>query len=788
MITGDSFHNIYEFFAHKRRILYASTVAIVLLCLGLFSLAPIRADISAMIPQGKDGTLIHDLNRLSKSGLANIIFISIHADIDSNQDDLIAGATALKKSLSSVGLTFTDQTSVQPDKVIRFLLDNAPNLMTMEDLVRLKDRVSPEYIHNSLGKAVRTLNSPQGVGMKRIIRHDPLEFHSILTPRLKGFSSLSQARIMNGHVFNQDGTAILLSAKSSIPLTDADGSALLLRHFKKAKETLPPGISTDIISGHVHSDANASTIKKDLIAISIAAGAALGFLFIVFFRTRHALGVFMAPLASMSIGLGGLALFNGTISAIVIGFGSVIVGISIDFAMHVYFAVTRHSGKPGEAVDGIAKPIFFCALTSCAAFGALFLSGMPGMRQLAMFSIFGLLASVLFSFLVLPHLSRKGIRRRSFLLHNGLNNRYPTCILAISTLMVGICIWFGFSITIDPDLRSIGYVPNTVREAEADFKKTWGDVRNKALVFTQGCTQQITLSQNEHLYLALKKRFPKLSVASLAPIIPAFTTQADNRARWIKFWTESKKQELTKSLQSSSDTLGFSAKAFTPFLQKLTLIPEPVTPGDLDNASLSLLHDIFLPDAATNDPTIVTYLPDSKDIRRFFTPEQEQELGVHLVSGSRFKTILEATMKSDIISFITISGLSVILLNLVLFRNFRRTCIAILPAISGVCAVFGGLGFVGTPLNLFHITALPLVIGLGADYGIFLVCSETQPLKLDTLPAVAASGLTTLAGFGVLILARHPSLSSLGITVLLGVGTALLVALFMIPHLLRKHP
>ncbi|WP_229596384.1 MMPL family transporter [Pseudodesulfovibrio sediminis] len=740
-----------------------------------------------MIPRGEGGILVRDLESLTRSGLGNIIFISVHTTDRTNRDNLIAGADSLTQTLSSAGFTFTSQASIRPDKVIAFLLDNAPNLMTQEDLSRLNSLLTPESIRTNLEKALRTLNSPQSMGMKKIIRRDPLDLRTILLPRLKAFSSLSHARVLDDHIFSPDGTAILLTAKSPIPLTDTEGSARLLKTFEDATKDLPSGVKADMISGHVHSNANAVTIQNDLTTISCVATLAMGLLFIFFFRTCHALGVFLTPLISMSVGLGGLALFEKSVSAIVIGFGAVIIGISIDFAMHVYFSVIRHSSTPGKGVDSVAKPIFFCALTSCAAFGALFLSGMPGMRQLALFSIVGLLASAIFSFVVLPHLSRKGLSRPPLTLKKLHGKQHPIFVLCLACLFVGTCLWYGTSVTLDPDLRSIEYVPETVRITEKQFNETWGDVRNKALVFTQGTELATTLSQNEQLYSTLKTNFPQISVASLTPILPAFTTQAENRARWNDFWTDAQRQSVVESLQASARELGFSSKAFAPFIRSLSHTPTQVTPERLDTASLALLRNIFLPDLSAGDPTLVTYLPDSANIRSFFTPKRETNLGVRLVSTSRFKTLLETTMKNDIELFITVSGIAVLVLTFLLFRNIRRASIALLPAIAGVAAVIGGLGYSGTPLNLFHITALPLIIGLGADYGIFLVSSESQSLEQDTILAVIVSGLTTLAGFGVLALARHPSLNALGTMVLLGVGTALFVALFMVPHLLRKQ-
>ncbi|MBI9080491.1 MAG: MMPL family transporter [Pseudodesulfovibrio sp.] len=678
--------------------------------------------------------------------------------------------------------------SVQPVKVIEFLLDNAPNLMSIDDLDRVEKLLKPNQIQTKLAHNYRELSSPQGIAMKSLIRRDPLGFRNILAPRLKTFEALSEATIAEGHVFSNDRKAILLTAKSDIMLTDADGSAQLLTQFNEAKNKLPTTIEAELVSGHVHTNANATTIKQDLLTISTVALVALSLLFVLYFRSFQAIGVFLAPLVAMCAALGALAVFNDSVSAIVIGFGAVLIGISIDFAMHVYFAIARHPGNPGEAAHAVSRPILFCGLTSCAAFGALFLSGMPGIRQLALFSITGLVASAIFSLLVLPHLCRGARIVHKQKLGNNSIIQHPKSMLALWGIVMATCLWFGSSVSIDPDLRSIGYVPKSVQEAEQRFNETWGNIREKAVIFAEGKNLREALSKNERTRSALAANLPNVKAVSMAPLIPSLETQARNRKEWSAFWSPERRQTTVDHIQNQGKAIGFSRKAFKPFEHFLSAQPEDIAPAELDKASLGFLIDMFMPKSQSGKITLVTFLPSSKDIQEFFSPEMEHELGVRLISNSRFKASLEEAMDNDIKHFISISGLTVGLLVFALFRDVRRSCLALLPATTGIAMVFGLLGLTGTSLNLFHITALPLIIGLGADYGIFLVNRETQLSKLATIAAVKVSGLTTLAGFGVLVLAKHPSLHSLGITVLVGVGAALISALYMMPHLLRRHP
>lgn len=387
----------YDFFESRRWVLYMSTCLTAILCLALFLRADVRADIRAMLPEGDNGELARDFDMLGQSSLSNNVFITLSASGNISREELLRAGDRLAERLQPPYFTVVDPTSVNPIKALEFLLDNAPNLVDETELGRVLETTNPESVKGNLEQAVHDLTSPQGVVMKSLIRRDPLRWRTILGPKLASLNVLNGATIENGHVLSNDGTAVLITARSDISMTDADGAAALLDVFNAAKKELPSTIQADLISGHVHTLANASTIKRDLGTVSLAALAALTGLFIIFFRSSRAVGVLLAPGIAMCAALGGLALFNGTVSAIVIGFGAVLIGISMDFAMHVYFAIARHGGSPGKASANVTRPILFCALTSCAAFGALFLSGIPGIRQLALFSISGLIAAAVFS-------------------------------------------------------------------------------------------------------------------------------------------------------------------------------------------------------------------------------------------------------------------------------------------------------------------------------------------------------------------------------------------------------
>jgi predicted RND superfamily exporter protein len=84
---------------------------------------------------------------------------------------------------------------------------------------------------------------------------------------------------------------------------------------------------------------------------------------------------------------------------------------------------------------------------------------------------------------------------------------------------------------------------------------------------------------------------------------------------------------------------------------------------------------------------------------------------------------------------------------------------------------------------------LPLIIGIGVTNGIHILnrfAEEQTPsiLARSTGKAVLVSGLTTIAGFGSLIIAEHQGIKSLGYVMATGVATCMIAGLTFLPALL----
>jgi len=123
------------------------------------------------------------------------------------------------------------------------------------------------------------------------------------------------------------------------------------------------------------------------------------------------------------------------------------------------------------------------------------------------------------------------------------------------------------------------------------------------------------------------------------------------------------------------------------------------------------------------------------------------------------------------------------------FRNVRDVLLAMLPPVTGGVLMFGLLGLMGIDLNPANLIVLPLVLGIGVDDGVHVVHdfrSQRSGYRMSssTINAITLTSLTSMIGFGSMMLAAHRGLYSVGLVLVVGVGSCLFVSLVMLPTLL----
>jgi predicted exporter len=486
-------------------------------------------------------------------------------------------------------------------------------------------------------------------------------------------------------------------------------------------------------------------------------------------------------------------LWFGTLSGITVGFGAVLLGITIDFGLHVYFALRYGRSQLGreQLLKTVARPVLFGGLTTLAAFSVLLTSALPGQRQLAIFAMAGILTALVLALFFLPHFigaaKNPDISSR-LLLRRHIYDRHPLLRFMVLGLWLIIVIFAAVQaqgLSINAELRQLSYLPEKLQQAEQHLSDVWGQMRSRALIFASADTLEGALRANDMVWRDLEKREALQGVVTLAPLLPAQQTQQQRIKNWEAFWEA--RQATTRDLvRLSGEKYHFSANAFDPFWERLNSEPTLIFPDVVKDWGLDRAVDSLL---LKNEQgyRILTLIPDDPQLVGALETDFFAQPEISLVSQRRFGQQLSHEIGADFSRFISYAGVAVVILLLLLFRRLSEVLLALLPVLTGLVVMFGGMVWLGLEMNLFNVVASILIIGLGVDYGIFMVCHGHQEDDLASSRAILISGLTTLVGFGALVLANHPALHSIGLTVLLGISAAVPTAILVIPAFRPKR-
>ena len=668
-------------------------------------------------------------------------------------------------------------------RVFNWMYDHLPCLVDGGDIEFLEEETTPDAVARQMEENIKILHSPESVVMKRLIVQDPMALRRLLLSKLGQLNMVSGFSADSDYFLTGDNKHLLIIADTSVAITDFGNSREMLNQlYGKLDELTPNGISYRVICGHRYTVTNAETIQSDLWRVFAISITGLVLIFVIFLHNLRAMFVFVIPTAALVVGIAVTGLFFGEVSAITIGFGAVLLGISADFGLHVFYGLQQADMDKRQVMAELTKPLCYCAMTTIGVFAVLLFSALPGQRQLAVFSISGILTALVFALFVMPHLMPAGpvIKLKQLSLPQAKKFILPLWIIIALVAVIP-----ASRVRFDGNLRSIGMMPKNILRDEMQIKEIWGGVREQALIFCDADSAEEALQKNDRLFEKIKSELPDVEFQSIASVIPSQKAQQQSLARWNSFWNDSdNKSQLKTNLQQQGGKYGFALSAFEPFLEWLD---EPRNVFSLDDFKAECndkLVSPFVAELKDNRFAVLTFVPDVEKVTESVEKLQQD---VRIISNLRFSKQLNRETVADFVRFFSGAIAIIVILLFILFRNGKRLILAFLPVLAGVVLMSAIMSVSGIKINLFNMVATILVIGLAVDYGIFIICTCGGSRNDAACNAVFVSGLTTFVGFGSLMVARHPAMNSIGITVAAGIIPALLCALTLLPYLTQKY-
>ncbi len=775
------FNRIYNYVGKYR--LYFVLLVLILCILSIFRLITLSfsSNIDLMLPKGSE--IARDIHFLQNSNLSDKVVISLKLnDSGLSQRKLIDAADELTRSLHSPYITeivSNISTSNYLDETTE-LLNYAPQLITVKQLEKLRKRITPDGVKTALQNIYNQLVlSPGSSFYSSFICSDPLGAKMPILNSLKRLGSALgyKVNIVDGHLISNDGKHLLLILTTSVKITDMKNGRLLFSYLNKRLKQLPEYVTASIVCGHLHSISNEDIMKSDIAVIITIASVLFFLLFIFLFRSIRAVLVFVIPFIGIAISAGICSLFINNLALFVLGLGSVLAGIAIDYGIHVYIAV-RTGGNSSENIKKVFKPLSIGALTTIGILASFFYSKIEGYHQLAYFSVIGLSICVLCSVFLLPHflVDRREVRKFNSIIHSG-NNYYHILIIICWTVLIIFSIFYSVRLKMDNDITQFDGSKSEIFKSESSFHKIWGSPNQTAILVVEADSLNEALTLNGLIYSKAINEIGKDDISSIAPLYPSKAVRDKNVKSWLKFWSREEEVRLKSLIRKYSPQFGFSPDAFSPFFKNLykgTVVKEQIPEFMSDLLKRFIISN-------KNGYKILSFFPDTQNNVSIMKRICKDFKGGFIVSRKSMSNVLSETIYSEILYMSIIALFVIPILSLLLLRNFIKAFIALIPVFSGFLGILGMFSVFDMKFNIPGIISTVVILGLCIDYGIFMVYKCDSNTNTGTVIAVILSALTTLMGAVGLLFASHPILYYVGFTVVVGIFFGVITAILVVP-------
>ena len=557
------------------------------------------------------------------------------------------------------------------------------------------------------------------------------------------------------------GAAFSMSGDAPLAGALAEGQAAATAAVPGAK-VLAGGVPLFAESAASHAHREVNTIGWGSIA------GVLALVFLAFRSLWPRLLMAVSLLVGVAMALSATSWVFGQVHLLTTVFGASLVGCAEDYGLY-YFA--SRQGSPGEPplrmISTLLPGLALALLTSVLGYVALGLPPFPGLRQMALFSVVGILGAFMTTVCWFPWIDRGVIRRTAFSgwISDSLA-RYPRFGAGRATwivhgLFVAACAVGIAQMRINDDLRQLQSSPVALVDAQREIGRLLGLASPSQFFVVRGASADEVLQREEALKARLDARVASGELAgyrALSDWVPSQARQAGDAALTRRV-EDGVIAGVDRALGESQQRARFDAAPLT--LETWLASPASTTGRSLWIGAVPKRDDgtAFASAVMLRGVRDIASLPD-------IAASADGLPGVRWVDQVQSVSALLGRYRHSM--GLLLAGGHVAVLLALAWRYGRRAWRAWMPTAIATVGTLALLAALGQPLQLFNVLALALLLGIGIDYGIFLLERERSDAGSAWLAVVLGAASTWLS-FGLLALSSTPALRSFGLTLLFGI-------------------
>lgn len=813
--------HIYDYLKARRGLYLTALLLLTVVLMALLSRQRYKEDITDFLPLGsKYGQALKVYQEIS--GASRIVAIVAHSDtctlaLPEMLTAAVDAFSAKVQERDTMGISEGMMTQIdmeQVEQTAQFIYTNMPYFLTDSDYARMDSLLTDDdYIPSQLAADKQMLLFPMAGLLAQNVGRDPLNLFTPVVAMLQQRQMTISYENYDGYILTPDMSRAVILMQSPFGSSETSRNARLMQFLEDcAAETEKafPDIDIHFTGGPVIAVGNADQIKRDsLLAVSLALLLIVGLLFTVFRRVRSLLLIVLSIAWGWLFAMGMLALLHDSVSVIVVGISSVIIGIAVNYPLHL-IAHLRHTTGVRQALREIVAPLVVGNITTVGAFLALVPLESVALRDLGLFSSLLLVGTILFVLIFLPQIigstsspSTEGRKEPLRRFHFPLRRRIVFGVIVVLTLILG---YFSLDTTFDANIANINYMTPQQRQDMEYFASSLNPQTSSLnahtiYVVSSDTTSDAALSRSsklQPLLEQLKSEGKVISISGCQQFLCSRQEQERRLALWREFINRYGKKLEEKTLQSAQAE-GFAENTFDNFFTLLhsNFASQP------QSFFVPLTTSVFASCLAVTDSTynvIETLITDSSctvsditsEIDNYSVSSNDNSEGYSYAFDVEGMNSSIATHLSDDFNYIGwVCGLIVFLFLWFSLGSLELAILSFLPMAVSWLWILGIMSLLDIHFNVVNIILATFIFGQGDDYTIFMTegCqyeyAYRRPMLASYKESIILSALIMFIGIGTLIFAQHPALRSLAQVTIIGMFCVVLTAWFLPPFIFR---
>ena len=683
---------------------------------------------------------------------------------------------------------------------------------------RLAALVTPEGMRRRLEETRALLLAPAGdEQVEAWIARDPLRLGQVPFEARAELAAGAGASGGSGFVADGGRARLVVAQPRGSAFVSADAHALVEDVENAEAAAAVPGVTMELAGGHAVAVGTEEMLKRDLEVSGTLSLVLASVAFVVTFRRARALAAVLPPLVLGTLWTTGLAaLFPAGVSTVAIAFAAVVVGVGVDTGVHVYaalLAALREGLTPAAAArrarDDTWRPTLTAAAVAAVAFASLGLSGLRAMQELGILCGAGELLTAVAIVLVTPGIGawlERGPtpplpRSRWVEVLDRMTSTRGRAAVALAVcasplLVVGLAGWPA------PADALVAVRPRALPALVADehIRALFGGRPGQWILLTRGADMDEARAHADRVAEALEPLQRAGTIDgfdALATFAPAPATQRARLAERDALDLPGRRPAFERALRDAGFDLTACAPALAAFAHPSSAIAASdgrASGGDPTPVGGDLGPWLFARHAARDDQgavvsTYVRVKSDASDDAATRAAIEAADPGTLITGFDAIDRTLRGVLARDLL---IVGGVALLLVTLamrVALRSGRHAIVALATLACEMGVVGLSMRLLSVRWHVYDALVLPVLFGVTVDESMFLLHAAQGHSMSSALrtqgPLVAATALTTAAGFAALVACRFDGLRDLGEVGAIGVVAGLAAALVVVPAAVR---